>query len=336
VTLPVASVAGSPRRMGLECGEILAFEISSALDFYGSLPGRALAAAGRTAGRYIDAARASVPALVEEMTGLAEGARIDLEAAAALNCFEEVWPTDACTTLMVGRFLLHAEQWYAGHSQTAVIVARPEDGPAFVSPTCAGFLPAVGMSSAGFAQGIDSLSAADERVGVPRVFVSRLSMGASTLDDAISAACIEGRAGGYAHCLATSSRRLVIETSATRHFVVEDLPAHTNHYLAPAAASIAGSPSPGTEARLARAYELVRASPPQSLEDCAAILSDHGSEPQSICVHESGPEAAGTVFGMVCDLAAGVVAVSNGPPCAGRWADFAVPGYVREGASRVG
>jgi isopenicillin-N N-acyltransferase-like protein len=339
MTLSVAPVAGDPRRMGQTYGDILSGEIAEAVSFYESLAERAgtdLEAVGKLATSYLDAAREAMPALVEEVEGLAEGARIPVAVAGALNCFEEVWPSESCTTLVSGRFLMHAEQWYAGHSRIGVIMARPNDGPAFVSPTCAGFLPAVGMSAAGFAQGIDSLTAPDDRVGVPRVLVSRLAMGAGSLEDAILSACTEHRAGGYAHCLATTERSVVVETSATAHFVLEGQAVHTNHYLAPAAGQMAEPTSSGSAARLARADQLLGESPPGSLEDCAAILSDHHGEPQTICLHESGLDAGGTVFGMVCDLSTGVVAVSDGPPCAGRWADFQVPGFVRERASRVG
>ncbi len=119
----------------------------------------------RRATPYIDAARAALPDLVDELEGLAEGAGVTFEEIAFLNCMEEVWNFEACTTMVHGRFFLHAEQWYAGHDDVTVVFAAPDGGPGFVSPTCSGFLPAVGISAAGFAQGIDSLSADDDTVG---------------------------------------------------------------------------------------------------------------------------------------------------------------------------
>jgi hypothetical protein len=247
-----------------------------------------------------------------------------------LNCFEEVWPgsegaPESCTTIVSGRFLLHAEQWYAGHSQIAVIRARPDGGPSFISPTCAGFLPGVGMSSSGFAQGIDSLTADDDCAGIPRAMVARASLGAAGLDGAITAACMPGRAGGYAHVLATVEQKVVVETSASSSAILDGVAAHTNHYLSGTAT--ARPPGAGSTGRLARAEELLMERPPSTLEECAILLADHEGTPQAICVHEEGIDGSGTVFGMACDLETGRMMVSDGPPCAGRWEQVALPSW---------
>ena len=210
MSIAVARAAGTPRRMGRAQGEAMADGVASALRFYGQLAGGREDAMAVASTPYIDATRKVAPQLVEEMEGLAEGAGISFEEAAILNCMEEVWDFEACTSMSHGPFLLHAEQWYAGHDSIGVVVAEPDDGPPFVSPTCAGFLPAVGMNASGFAQGIDSLAAADDRVGVPRVAISRLALGAAGLDAAIAAATSDGRAGGYAHFLKSSDRSVVL------------------------------------------------------------------------------------------------------------------------------
>ena len=195
VSIAVARAAGTPRRMGQAQGEAMAEGISSALRFYGQLAGGREDAMAAATTPYIDATRNAAPHLLEEMEGLAEGAGISFEEAAILNCMEEVWDFEACTSMSHGPFLLHAEQWYAGHDSIGVVVCEPDDGPPFVSPTCAGFLPAVGMNASGFAQGIDSLTAADDRVGVPRVAISRLALGAAGLEAAIEAATSDGQRG---------------------------------------------------------------------------------------------------------------------------------------------
>ena len=327
----VVAVSGAPKAMGLAQGEALGEGIEAALGFYRALlerMGHDPAAVAARCRPYLQAARRVLPDGVAEMEGLAEGAGIAFEEAALLNCLEEVWPEaaavpEACTTMIAGRYLMHAEQWYAAHSEIAVVVAAPDDGPGFVSPTCAGFLPAVGLSAAGFAQGVDSLVAPDDRLGAPRVFVSRAALGASSIEAAVAAACTPERAGGYAHVLASKDRSVTVETSATTASMLENPVAHTNHYL--------GSSNPsgrrgsrGSRARLSRAGDLLAQGPPGSLEDCARLLSDHGSVPQSICLHESGPEASGTVFGMACDLVTGRMLVSDGPPCTGAWQPFEV------------
>ena len=334
MSVAVARAAGTPRRMGRAQGEALAEGIGSALRFYAQLArGRESTMAAASA-PFIDAARASVPDLVEEMAGLAEGAGISFEEAAILNCMEEVWTFEACTSISHGAFLLHAEQWYAGHDSIGVVVSEPDGGPAFVSPTCAGFLPAVGMNASGFAQGIDSLAASDDRIGTPRVAISRLALGATDLDAAMAAATLPGRAGGYAHFLMSGERSVVVETTATTHNTIEGADAHTNHYLADPAVPVRAA-SRGSKARLERARDLLENAPPSSLEDCARLLADHDAQPESICVHEDGLEGSATVFAMACDVTTGRMLVSDGSPCLGRWDEFEVPGFVARSA-RVG
>ncbi|MFN2489902.1 MAG: C45 family autoproteolytic acyltransferase/hydrolase [Actinomycetota bacterium] len=334
----VVHASGSPRALGRAQGEAFADGIHSACDFYRALAASldgdfdAMGARGRA---YLDAARPLLPELVQELQGVVEGAGISLDEGLALNCLEEVWDVDSCTTIVHDRFFIHAEQWYAGHTGIGVVVAEPEDGPAFVSPTCAGFLPSVGMSAAGFAQGIDSVSATDERVGIPRVFVSRLALGAPGLAAAVAAACTKGRAGGYAHVLASIDRRVVVETSATRHEVSDGGSAHTNHYLLGSLGAVATEPHEGSRARLRRANDLLRRRPPASLEDCTQLLSDHAGGPETICLHEEGPGASATVFGMACDLLTGRMIVSDGPPCSSAWEELAVPAS-RAAARHVG
>lgn len=329
--LTLCDVQGSPKRLGRVYGEALGDGIAAALDYYDELAaatGVNVKDTAARAGRFVDAARLALPQVVDELEGLAEGADISFDAAVVLNCFEEVWAggeraPESCTTIVSGRFLLHAEQWYAGHNQIAVIRARPDGGPGFVSPTCAGCLPAVGMSTSGFAQGIDSLVADDDSVGIPRVMVSRTSLGATGLDGAISAACMPGRAGGYAHVLATADQSVVVETSAASSAILDGVAAHTNHYLSRTAA--ASPPSAGSTARLARAQELLMERPPSTLEECAILLADHEGTPETICLHEEGIDGSGTVFGMACDLETGHMMVSDGPPCAGRWQQVSLP-----------
>jgi isopenicillin-N N-acyltransferase-like protein len=322
MTIPLVHAHGDGRGMGRTYGEAFADGIQESLVFYNGLLGGAKVSANL--GRYIDAARAAAPLLAEEVEGIAEGAGISSEDAWWLNCLEEVSNTEACTTMVFGPWLMHAEQWYAGHSAIGIVIAHPDAGPDFIYPTCVGFLPAVGLSSAGFAQGIDSLYASDDRIGIPRVVVSRRALGSRSVEDAVAAACMPGRAGGYAHTLASTSGTVVVETTASTQTVMRNTAAHTNHYLSDPPAGTP-PPSQGSESRLHRAFELLEQAPPHNLEDCAALLSDHNGTPQSICLHGDVPAASATVFGMVCDIGTGQVIVSDGPPCRGRWEEFSLP-----------
>jgi len=279
---------------------------------------------------YRAAGERALPELMAEVDGMAEGAGASWWDVFAINAWEELEPLlaeasiavpERCTAFTAmtedGPLLGHNEQWYAGDvGNVAVVAARPDDGPAFVSPTVVACLPAVGINGQGLAQSIMSLSADDDRVGIPRVLVSRHALGAAHAADAADRAGIEGRAGGYAHMLATADgETCVIETSSAWRGVLPGPGAHTNHYLhrdAPA-----GDASPGSGARLERMTQLLAERPPTSPGEAMSLLADHEGKPQPICVHprEGHEEDDAIVFSMVCLPRAGRMWVAAGQPC---------------------
>jgi isopenicillin-N N-acyltransferase like protein len=320
---------------------------------------------------YLAAAERELPDLVELVTGMAEGAGVSFWELFCVNAFEELeprletrsgrslgqvtgtgWgpggpaepsgaagtPGDRCSTVTIsgpGYTLLgHNEQWLAGDlGHVAVVVELPDDGPALVSPTLACCLPAVGMNEYRVAQGIQSLVANDDGVGIPRVLVSRHALVASSPADALRRATLPGRAGGYGHSFAFGSGSAMnIETSATR-FAVNGLPGcHTNHYTDPELAERAPPPSQGSLARLARLQALVEERSPATPAAVGEILADHGGDgPQAICEHgteDPADEASAIVFSMICDLDLGRMWVAPGSPCVTAYEEVDLAGVV--------
>ena len=320
---------------------------------------------------YLAAAERELPDLVELVTGMAEGAGVSFWELFWVNAFEELesrlaarsggslgqvtgtgWgpggpadpigaagaPRERCSTVTIsgpGYTLLgHNEQWMAGEvGHAAVVVELPDDGPALVSPTLACCLPAVGMNEYRVAQGIQSLVADDDGVGIPRVLVSRHALVASSPADALRRATLPGRAGGYGHSFAFGTGTAMhIETSATR-FTVNGLPgSHTNHYTDPELADRAPPPSPGSLARLARLQALVEERSPATPSAIGEILADHGGDgPQAICEHgseEPADEASAIVFSMICDLDLGRMWVAPGSPCVTAYEEVDLAGVV--------
>jgi isopenicillin-N N-acyltransferase-like protein len=320
---------------------------------------------------YLAAAERELPDLVELVTGMAEGAGVSFWELFWVNAFEELesrlaarsggslgqvtgtgWgpggppdpfgaagaPGDRCSTVTIsgpGYTLLgHNEQWLAGDvGHVAVVVELPDDGPALVSPTLVCCLPAVGMNEYRVAQGIQSLVANDDGVGIPRVLVSRHALVASSPADALRRATLPGRAGGYGHSFAFGSGSAMnIETSATR-FAVNRLPGcHTNHYTDPELAERAPPPSQGSLARLARLQALVEERSPATPAAIGEILADHGGDgPQAICEHgteDPADEASAIVFSMICDLDLGRMWVAPGSPCVTAYEEVDLAGVV--------
>jgi isopenicillin-N N-acyltransferase like protein len=336
---------------------------------------------------YLAAAERELPDLVELVTGMAEGAGVSFWELFCVNAFEELEPLlearsgrslgqvtgaagsagpteasgatgaagppgDRCSTVTVsgpGYTLLgHNEQWLAGDlGHVAVVIELPDDGPALVSPTLACCLPAAGMNEYRVAQGIQSLVAADDGVGVPRVLVSRHALVASSPADALRRATLPGRAGGYGHSFAFGTgSAMSIETSATR-FAVNGAPgSHTNHYTDPELAERAPPPSQGSQARLHRLRALVEQRSPATPAALGEILADHGGGgPQTICEHGGAEgsgeprvgapggqapadEASTVVFSMICDLDLGRMWVAPGSPCVTSYEEVDLAGVV--------
>jgi isopenicillin-N N-acyltransferase-like protein len=349
----VVVARGDPLERGRTVGWELADLIRASLEFYWRYLVRRGVGAGELPGLlapYLAAAERELPDLVELVTGMAEGAGVSFWELFCVNAFEElepllegrsgrpVAPREHCSTVTIsgpGYTLLgHNEQWLAGDvGHVAVVVELPDDGPALVSPTLACCLPAVGMNEYRVAQGIQSLVANDDGVGIPRVLVSRHALVASSPADALRRATLPGRAGGYGHSFAFGTGSAMnIETSATR-YAVNGLPgSHTNHYTDPELAERAPPPSPGSLARLARLQTLVTERSPATPAAIGEILADHGGDgPQAICEHgDEAPadEASAVVFSMICDLDLGRMWVAPGSPCVTAYEEVDLAGVV--------
>jgi isopenicillin-N N-acyltransferase-like protein len=370
----VVVARGDPLERGRTVGYELADLIRSSLEFYWRYLVRRGVGAGELPGMlapYLAAAERELPDLVELVTGMAEGAGVSFWELFCVNAFEELEPVlearggslgqitgateapgDRCSTVTIsgpGYTLLgHNEQWLAGDAgHAAVVVELPDDGPALVSPTLACCLPAVGMNEYRVVQGIQSLVAHDDGVGIPRVLVSRHALVASSPADALRRATLPGRAGGYGHSFAFGTGSAMhIETSATR-FAVNGLPgSHTNHYTDPELADRAPPPSAGSQARLARLQTLVEERSPATPAALGEILADHGGDgPQTVCEHGAAEgsrepqggapgnrapadEASAIVFSMICDLDLGRMWVAPGSPCVTAYEEVDLSGVV--------
>jgi len=352
----VVRAEGNPAERGKQIGRGLGDLIERSIGFYhGYFERRGIASKDLQdfLAPYLLAAEEHLPAYADMVKAMAEGAMVPVWELFAVNAFEELEPIlrpeedqlsflqrdagyavpahtqrpplDRCTSFAIsgpGYTLLgHNEQWLAGDSgNVAVVVEIPRDGtPVVASPTVVCCLPAVGMNEFGGAQGIQSLIAADDGVGVPRVLVSRNSLSASDRMDAVRRAGLEGRAGGYGHLFAfAGGDTFIVETSGQRVTVLEGPGPHTNHYLDPELAHLGPEPSKGSTARYDRLLTLLEEHEPSSVGEVMTILGDHRSGPQAVCLHPDeshGDEAAAIVFSMVCDVEDRRMWVAAGNPC---------------------
>lgn len=336
--IPVVYAVGTPYQRGLMIGQALADPIRRSAAYnlaHFARRGLDRAAITALAGPLLDATRRGLPEELAALRGMADGAGLPLLDVLVPNAFEELdphahpgpsRPIERCSALTVvapGTTLLgHNEQWLANDpGDVALIVEIPTNPtePAVVSPTVASWRPAVGITTAGHSQAVMSLTARDDRPGIPRVLVSRASLGACDPTDALRRATPPGRSGGYGYLHAfRGGGGWTVETSATRAVLAEGPAVHANHYLDAELAAFAAPPSAESLARYGRLAELVAAAPVTTPSAVMSILADHGSAPSAICLHPDpadGDDAEAVVFAMVCDVEAGLLWVAPGRPC---------------------
>jgi isopenicillin-N N-acyltransferase-like protein len=345
VGIKVVRASGTPFERGRAIGGGLAEAVDDSLRFVGRYlhhHGIEPGALDRLLRPYVAASESAMPHLVEQLRGMAEGAEQPFSLIMAANAFEEIYgavdlgigsgvPLERCTDLVVqgadGPLLGHAEQWYAGdEGAVGIVVDVPDHGTAVLAPVVAGTLPLVGINEHGVAVGAMSLSARDERVGIPRALVARDVLDARDRGDAIARATRPGRAGGYSYQFAfPDCGALVVETTGA-HESVMDASVHTNHALDASVAEVAFTPSSGSLSRFARATSLATTAT-ATVEGVITVLADHASEPQSICVHPDpaeGDEGSTILFAMVAEPPRRRLTIAAGHPCTGSFETFAL------------
>ncbi len=297
---------------------------------------------------YLAASDAAVPHLVAQVRGMADGAEQSFLDLFFANAFEEVYgilelgtpsgiPLERCTDVVLrspGSTLLgHTEQWYAGDDgAVGIVLDVSDDGPAVLAPVVAGTLPLVGLNEFGGAFGTMSLTAHDERVGIPRALVARDVLDSRDLRDAFARATPERRAGGYSYlCAFPGGGTRAIETTATTAACLA-VTEHTNHAIDATVASVSCDPSEGSRSRLAKAQSLAATCSP-TREGMVGLLADHGADGQDICVHPDpadGDEGATILFAMICEPETLSLWLAPGHPCTGSFERFTLDERARD------
>ena len=363
--LRVVRAEGDPGARGQRIGRELRDLINESIDFYG----RYFSSRGLSSQQlqdlltpYLVSAEAQFPQLMATLKGMSVGATVPFLELFAVNAFEELEPLmepaegehlflqrkegsvgptkgpriERCSSFAVTApgvtLLAHNEQWLAGDAgNVAVVIEVPDDGSvAVVSPTVACCLPAVGANAHGGAQGVGSLTASDDHIGVPRVLVSRHALEARDRADAIRRAGAPSRAGGYGHVFAfAGGDSFIVETTGREAAVLDGPGPHTNHYEDRALAKLGPKPSEGSKARLARLRKLLAERRPVTPEAVMDILRDHAGAPVAICGHpdpNEGSEASAVMFSMVAELEEGRMWVAPGNPCQNEYREIDLAG----------
>ena len=287
---------GSYRELGRAVGEAAREQVQASVDFFrenfASMTGGRLTfdEAERQAPAYADAARRWLPGYVEELEGLAEGARVPFARLLVLNCGEEFTSEragrrrrrparrgrgDHCTAVAVvagGRHIVgHNMDWYVIDAVNNVLFdLTGPDGTRVMGLAGAPYLLMLGMNSHGVANVSNSVHSNDNRIGVPNVFVRRATLEARTLEEARDRGLLAARARGTNQFFADTGGRLWdLETSATAHALHGPLGrrvhgAHQPLRLAGRCSPTRAARATESPVRLATAERLLRTASPRA------------------------------------------------------------------------
>ncbi len=328
--LLLIEAAGSHYDIGYTIGKEAKEQILSSLSGYRkALPAEGWAGPWQVPEGCLAAARKVFPRFVEELRGMADGSGTSFSDLFFLNALEEAYDFNniqACSAIGIaapdGVWLGHNEDWYSSDTASVIAIsARPIGRPAFLSITAAPFLAAVGMNEAGLAQGVNSVSSADYRVGVPRMFSARAVLEAESIKEACLMAQPPKRAGGYNHLLVHRDREIgCLETTATEadYLPGGNITYHTNHYVSARLQKLEKTSSEHSKNRYRRLTELrgSLSANPDPYKALSSALSDHEYRPFSLCRHEYEQDSMdATIFSVIFNVTNLKAWVAVGNPC---------------------
>jgi isopenicillin-N N-acyltransferase like protein len=310
---PLIEIAGTPRERGRQYGAAAGGRIHRAAEIYLT----AFARQSLSAASVHDLVQDMLPVIerfeptyLDEMRGIAEGAKCPLEHVVVLNARTELLAEarrasepDGCTGAVVlpgasaDRQVLHGQNWdwRAECAETGVVLhIRREDGPDVLTFTEAGGLARSGMNAAGIALTANFLSSDRDRKrpGVPLVLLRRralesqhFALGIQAIyatPKTVSNNIILSHAGGAA---------IDIESAPDESFLLQPrdgLLVHANHFESPAAlAKLKDTGLPVTPDSAYRAEQvrglLGRRGGRISMEDLKAAFFDDFASPYSVC-----------------------------------------------------
>jgi isopenicillin-N N-acyltransferase like protein len=343
--LPVISVKGKPGEVGYQYGEECREMIQKNVHLYFRLF-KHYAQLDRSqaislARRFIPVVQAFDPAILEEIKGIAEGARFEFEEILALNARTELMYPESlatggeCTSMVAlseataqGEVLIGQNWDWKPHliESTVLLEIEQEGRPNVVTLTEAGIVGKIGLNSSGMGACLNILKSPIGLVGVPIHVLMRGILNCERMGDAVRKIVGQDRASSN-NCLVAhrDGAAMDFETAPDQwDFIYPEkgIIVHTNHFtserLKPMDTNV--SLYPDTLVRFGRARQKMMAKAGNiTVEDFKEVFRDHLNHPNSICRHpdERDPELehVQTVASIIMNLTRKEVHIASGPPC---------------------
>jgi hypothetical protein len=340
IEFPLLEVKGTAYEMGRQHGEQAGDLVEKYILLIERLAGKPREVLCRNAERFLEAIERLSPKYLEEVRGLAEGARISFPEALLCQVRTQALygGEGGCTTFALrgeatldGKVLAGQNQEFEPEFSEVAMLLRvcPTDGrPRALMLTFAGQLGYSGINEFGVAHFANSLFNCPLRPGLPPYPMKRAILEQKTVRDAV--ALLERHNASSAGNLMMADGQGEIADVEYRPEGVAlyqdehpDMLVHSNHYLAPKFVPCEDNTVPDSPARLCRMRALLKNSWGKiSVDVLKEILADHEGDPAAICRH--GASNWHTVFGYIAEPARRVLHMRKGHGCLGTWAEYEV------------
>jgi len=268
------------------------------------------------------------PQLVEEVRGIADGAKVPFAEALLVNVRAEVLGVEGCTSFALGRGATadgsilagqNLDQHPANEALQIILHVEPDEGPALLMCSFAGLVGYAGLNSAGVAFFQNALSTSLWRAdGIPHYFLKRVLLEQTAREGCLAAMRLAPVCSSGNYVLADQNGILDVELAPDGYATLrplDDVVVHTNHFLsaryAPQDVLLPGMPDSAD--RLARLRALIEPERGRlTVAKMQAMLADHDNHPTSICRHQDGFV---TIASMVAEPDQGRLHVAVGNPC---------------------
>lgn len=280
------------------------------------------------------------PESLDEMKAVAVGANVSFEDILTLNCRSEVIfaKPDGCS--FVGFLKKHGKKGHVYMGQTwdwlipaventCVLKIEKDSYPTQLVAVEAGMIGGKGLNSSGIGVCLNALSIGKGKVGVPLHVLYRMILNTTKASDAIEVVSLADRAGAGNFDIGTADDFMFALEYTPDNFDVimsEGKPlCHTNHYLSPLFIEqdtfkrVLTDTYPRYNTLRRKAKEVTE---PVDEKTIFGILSSHENFPDSVCSHEDPRDSKysrfTTIYGIVMDLTARRMWITDGRPCEGK------------------
>ena len=340
---PLVVAQGSPRELGRQHGEQASGKIHAHLDMMTS-QGRMSRETLRTrALMFQPLFEKYCPHLVEEIRGLAEGARIEFAEAMAVNIRGELHHASAegCTAYVIGRAGTSNRQLLAGQNSDMgpevpplgyVLHLKPVKGPQILMWTFGGMIGYHGMNSAGVSQFNNALGGGPKvRMGLPHYPVKRMMLECDSMDQITRLFDTVPQASNANYVVSDGHGAILdIESTTAGPKYLKDsgagFLAHTNHFLFADYATRENYARSLKDSfpRLDRMNSLLQSKfGSLSVDEMKKYLMDHSGYPTSICRHGGGVEMQ-TVASLISEPDQRCMHVAVANPCEHRFVTYSM------------